>query len=154
MVDRALCPLFHCVLKSNFPRTDGTMQRAGQLIGKLKLSRDPGDAEARALAAWRVAAGKKIAEHTRAASLVRTSLVVEVEDAVWQRQLNTLRHFLLRNLADVLGEALITDIDFRPMPPRRQPQRAAAARPANQASRIEDPVLDLLYRQSRNRNTA
>jgi len=33
------------------------------------------------------------------------SLIVEVEDVVWQRQLNTLRHFLLRNLADALGEA-------------------------------------------------
>jgi predicted nucleic acid-binding Zn ribbon protein len=128
------------------------MQRAGSLIGKLNLSRDSGNAEARAIAAWKVAAGKKIAEHTRATALVRNSLVVEVEDAVWQRQLNTLQHFLVRNLADVLGEALITGIDFRPMPPRRQPQRAATARPS--ASRIEDPVLDLLYRQSQNRNTA
>ena len=126
------------------------MQRAGKLIGKLKLSRDSGDAEARAIAAWRVAAGKKIAEHTRATAIVRTSLIVEVEDVVWQRQLNTLRHFLLRNLAEILGEPLITEIDFRPMPRRRQPQRAQDAR----VGQIEDPVLDLLYRQSRNRNSA
>ncbi|HEV2201526.1 MAG TPA: DciA family protein [Bryobacteraceae bacterium] len=126
------------------------MLRAGQLIGKLKLSRDPADAEARAVAAWRVAAGKKIAAHARATALVRTSLVVEVEDVVWQRQLNTLRHFLVRNLIDALGEAFITDIDFRPMPLKRQPQRATVARPRE----IEDPVLDLLYRQSKNRNTA
>ncbi|HYL60465.1 MAG TPA: DciA family protein, partial [Candidatus Acidoferrales bacterium] len=97
-----------------------------------------------------VAAGKKIAAHTRATTLVRSSLVVEVEDVVWQRQLNTLRHFLIRNLTDALGEAIITDIDFRPMPPKRQPQRATTARPAL----IEDPVLDLLYRESQNRNTA
>jgi predicted nucleic acid-binding Zn ribbon protein len=126
------------------------MQRAGKLIGKLKLSRDSGDAEARAIAAWSVAAGRKIAEHTRATSIVRTSLIVEVEDVVWQRQLNTLRHFLIRNLAEVLGEPMITEIDFRPMPRRIQPQRAVAARPGQ----IEDPVLDLLYRQSRNRNSA
>jgi hypothetical protein len=126
------------------------MQRAGQLIGKLKMSRDPGNAEARALAAWKVAAGKKIAEHSRATALVRTSLVVQVEDVVWQRQLNTLRHFLLRNLTVALGEAMITEIDFRPMPPRMQPQRAATARPGQ----IEDPVLHLLYLQSRNRGTA
>jgi predicted nucleic acid-binding Zn ribbon protein len=126
------------------------MHRAGQLIGKLKLSRDAEDAEARAIAAWRVAAGKKIAEHTRATAIVRTSLIVQVEDVVWQRQLNTLQHFLLRNLAEVLGEPLITEIDFRPMPRRIEPQRAAAARPGE----IEDPVLNLLYRQSRNRNSA
>jgi hypothetical protein len=126
------------------------MLRAGQLIGKLKLSRDPADAEARAVAAWRVAAGKRIAAHTRATTLVRTSLIVEVEDVVWQRQLNTLRHFLIRNLIDALGEAIVTDIDFRPMPAKRPPQRAAVARPG----RIEDPVLDLLYRESQHRNTA
>jgi predicted nucleic acid-binding Zn ribbon protein len=120
------------------------MQRAGQLIGKLKISRDPADAEARARAAWRVAAGKKIAEHTRATAVVRGSLIVEVEDVVWQRQLNTLRHFLVRNLNSALGEAMITEIDFRPMPPRREPQRAMTARPGQ----IEDPVLDLLYRRS------
>jgi hypothetical protein len=128
------------------------MQRAGRLIGKLDMSRDPGNAEARALAAWKVAAGKKIAEHTRAASVVRNSLVVEVEDQVWQRQLNTLRHFLVRNMTDILGDASITDIDFRPMPPRRKPPQAATARPST--SEIQDPVLDLIYRQSKNRNTA
>ena len=126
------------------------MLRAGQLIGKLKLSRDLADAEARAVAAWRVAAGKKIAAHTRATALVRTSLVVEVEDVVWQRQLNTLRHFLIRNLIDALGEAIVTDIDFRPMPPKRQPQKATVARP----TLVDDPVLDLLYRESQSRNTA
>jgi len=127
------------------------MQRAGKLIGKLNMSRDPGDAEARAIAAWRVAAGRKIAEHTRAASVVRNSLIVEVEDMVWQRQLTTLRHFLIRNLVDVLGDASITDIDFRPMSPRRKPPQPAT-RPS--PSEIQDPVLDLIYRQSKNRNTA
>ena len=126
------------------------MERAGRLIGKMKLPKDLADPESRARAAWKVAAGVKITEHTRVASLVRTTLVVEVEDLVWQRQLNTLRHFLIRNLAEVLGEPLITEIDFRPMPRRIQPQRAEAARPGQ----IEDPVLDLLYRQSRNRNSA
>jgi len=127
------------------------MQRAGSLIGRLNLSTDPREAEARAIAAWKVAAGKKIAGHTRATALVRNALVVEVEDAVWQRQLNALSQFLLRNLADALGQALVTSIDFRPMPPRREPQRATAARSTDG---IEDPVLAVLYRQSKNRNTA
>ena len=47
------------------------MQRAGRLIGKLNMFPDPADAQTRAIAAWKVAAGKKIAEHTRAASVVR-----------------------------------------------------------------------------------
>ncbi|HEV1284489.1 MAG TPA: DUF721 domain-containing protein [Bryobacteraceae bacterium] len=120
------------------------MERAGRLIGKLKLDVD--DPELRARAAWKVAAGKKIAEHTRAVALVRGSLVVEVEDQIWQRQLKTLSGFLLRNLEKALGEALVTDVDFRPMPRRREPQRAERARGTED---VQDPVLDLLYRQSR-----
>jgi predicted nucleic acid-binding Zn ribbon protein len=120
------------------------MERAGRLIGKLKLDVD--DPELRARAAWKVAAGKKIAEHTRAVALVRGSLVVQVEDQIWQRQLKTLSGFLLRNLEKALGEALVTDIDFRPMPRRREPQRAERARGRED---VQDPVLDLIYRQSR-----
>jgi predicted nucleic acid-binding Zn ribbon protein len=120
------------------------MERAGRLIGKLKLKMD--DPELRARAAWTVAAGKKIAEHTRAVALVRGALVVEVEDPIWQRQLTTLSRFLVRNLEDALGEALVTDIDFRPMPKRREPQRAVRAIGRED---VLDPVLDMLYRQSR-----
>lgn len=122
------------------------MERAGRLIGKLKLNVD--NPELRACAAWKVAAGKKIAEHTRATALVRGSLVVEVEDQIWQRQLKTLSMFLVRNLEKALGEALVTDIDFRPMPRRRDPQRAEKA---IGRETVQDPVLDMLYRQSRKR---
>ena len=129
------------------------MERAGRLIAKMDLPPQVADAEVRARAAWPVAAGKKIAAHTRAVALVREKLVVEVGDAVWQRQLSTLRHFLLRNLARELGGAIVTEIDFRPMPPRRGPQRAESSRPSgrntDEAERIQDPVLSLLYKRAR-----
>jgi predicted nucleic acid-binding Zn ribbon protein len=125
-----------------------SMERAGRLFGKSRLMSQVADPETRARAAWPVAAGQKVARHTRATSLVRSTLVVEVGDAVWQRQLSTLRYALLRNLAKELGEALVTEIDFRPMPARRQPQRAESARPAN-PDNIEDPVLAMLYDRSR-----
>lgn len=131
------------------------MERAGSLIGKLKLSKEMADPEVRARAAWALAAGKKIAEHTLASAFVRGTLVVEVTDIVWQKQLNTLRHFLLKNLKEALGEALVTEIDFRPMPARRKPQRAETARPKPPASEgIEDPVMAMLYRESKRRGTA
>ena len=126
------------------------MERAGRVIGKLKLPPELVDPEARARAAWATAAGPKVAPHTRAVALVRGTLVVEVNDRVWQRQLNTLRHFLLSNLAAALGEPLVTAIDFRPAPPRRQPQRAENARPAG-ADGIADPVLEMLYEKSKRR---
>jgi hypothetical protein len=131
-----------------------TMERAGRLIGKLKVSAGITDPETRAQAAWAMAAGKKVAQRTRATSLVRGTLVVEVEDFVWQKQLNTLRHFLLRNLHKELGEALVMEIDFRPMPRRLAPQRAETARPVQVVDGIVDPVLGLLYQQSKKKELA
>lgn len=125
------------------------MQRASSLVRSLRLSAGDDDFEARARAAWEPAAGKTIARHTRAAALVRGTLIVEVEDMMWQTNLTRMRHFLLRNLADVLGEALVTDIAFRRMPPRRGPQRATTARAADESAGIHDPVLAALYRASR-----
>ena len=118
------------------------MERAGRLIPKLKLSPAINDPETRARAAWNVAVGKKIAAHTRATVLVRDSLIVEVEDYVWQRQLATLEGVLLRNLEKALGEALVKKLDFRPMP--RAPH---AAEGGNGAAGIRDrgphPRFDL-----------
>ena len=102
-----------------------------------------------------MAVGKKVAQRTRPTNLVRGVLIVEVEDFVWQRQLNTLRHFLLRNLHKELGEALVTEIDFRPMPRRLAPQRAETARPVIQViDGIGDPVLGILYQQSKKKEMA
>jgi len=130
------------------------MERAGRLIGKLKVSAGITDPETRARAAWAMAVGKKVAQRTRATNLVRGTLVVEVEDFVWQKQLNTLRHFLLRNLHKELGEALVMEIDFRPMPRRLAPQRAETARPVQMVDGIGDPVLGLLYQQSKKKELA
>jgi len=129
------------------------MERAGRLIPKLKLSPEMADPETRARAAWALAAGETIARHTRAASLVRGTLIIEVEDYTWQRNLAGFESSLLRNLREALGEATVASLDFRPMrnrealPPRRQPQRAQSARP--DSDMVGDPVLDWLYRQSK-----
>jgi predicted nucleic acid-binding Zn ribbon protein len=128
------------------------MKRAASFVKTLKLSAENDNPEVRARAAWEPAAGKKIARHTMAAALVRGTLIVEVEDMVWQKQLYTLRHFLLRNLAEILGEPLVTDIAFRPMPPRIRPQRATAARPEDEG--IGDPIMAMIYRQSKKRELA
>jgi hypothetical protein len=67
---------------------------------------------------------------------------------IWQRQLYALRHHLLRNLADILGESLVTELDFRPMLKRRGPQTAETPR----ADGIADPVMSLLYQQSKKKH--
>jgi len=142
-----------------------SMERAGRILGKLKLPKSVIDPESLARSAWPAAVGKRIAAKTRAVRLVRQALVVECEDAEWQRQLNTLRSQILRKLQGFIGETLVTSIDFRPMTPRRGMQTAEVARPAlefqltpktgtrDEADRIQDPVFRLLYKQSRKKST-
>src|SRR5437660_394899 len=79
------------------------MERASKLIRGLGLSGDVITPEQLCCAAWPEAVGKKIAGHTRASKLVRTRLVVEVEDHTWQRQLFALVPHILRNLDRTLG---------------------------------------------------
>ena len=97
-----------------------------------------------------VAAGKYTAARTRPTNLVRGTLVVEVEDIVWQRQLNAIRHFLLRNLHKELGEALCDGDRFPAYAPApgspagrdgasiRQHRRNSRPRPRNALSTIEE----------------
>lgn len=131
------------------------MRRAGSLIGTIKFPPNMADQETRARSAWAVAVGKKILRYARASALVRTTLIVEVEDMVWQRQLTTMRPLLVHNLNEALGEPLVTDIDFRSVPARIMPRKAQSARPASsaqgihdEADAIADPVMRMLYRKS------
>lgn len=134
------------------------MERASKFIRGLRLPADTISAQELVCAAWPQAVGKKVASHTRATKLVRTRLVVEVEDAIWQRQLFTLSRTILRNLEKGLGDGLVDDLEFRIVPRRREPQRAAAASAGlfadDEASGIEDPVLRSIYKAARKRAQA
>ena len=128
------------------------MERASKLIRELRLSGDVLSAGELACAAWPQAVGKKIAAHTRASRMVRTRLIVEVEDFIWQRQLFALTPYILRNLEKSVGGGLVEDLEFRIVPRRREPQRAAQAIPAlvpDEADGIADPVLRGIYKASR-----
>ncbi len=133
------------------------MERASKLIRGLRLPGGTMSPEELACAAWPAAVGKRIASHTRAVRLVRERLVVEVEDRTWQSQLFTLNRFILRNLEKHLGGGLVGDLEFRVVPRRRDPQRAAQSMPglfADEANAIEDPVLRSIYRAARKKALA
>ena len=130
------------------------MERAASLLGKIKLPRNSVAPEDMARAAWRSAVGDKIAAHTTVVGLVRTRLVVEVGDAIWQRQLNTLARQIIRNLQAIVGAGIIDDLDFRPaIAPRRGPQRSEAASTASavpdEADAITDRAMRRVYKISR-----
>lgn len=136
------------------------MERASKLIRSLKLSGDVITPEQLCCAAWPGAVGIKVARHTRPAKLVRARLVVEVEDATWQRQLFTLTPHILANLDRTLGRGLVEDLEFRIVPRRREPLLARHAVPSllagamDDADAIADPVMRHLYKLSRKKAQA
>jgi predicted nucleic acid-binding Zn ribbon protein len=130
------------------------MERAARTLAKMKSSGQI-SAEELACAAWPVAVGKTIARHSAAVSLVRDKLVIEVEDAIWQKQLFHLQIHILRRVHELLGPGLIADLEFRIAKQRRPPQRETRLpESADESDRIEDPVLRIVYRQARKRATA
>ncbi len=134
------------------------MERASRLIRKLQIAGDPFSGEQLACAAWPQAVGKKIAVHTRAARMVRSRLIVEVEDVVWQQQLFALSGQILRNLEKHVGPGVVGEVEFRVVPARRPPapaRRSEEPSPAgDEADRIADPVLRAIYKQARKRALA
>jgi hypothetical protein len=133
------------------------MERAANSLQKLKLS-DKMSGEELARAAWPSAVGRRLALRTFVASLVRDRLVVEVEDAIWQKQLFHLRYQILGNIAEIIGGDIVRDIEFRIATPRRPPQTASriddALGSSDEADGIKDPVMRILYRKSRKKASA
>lgn len=131
------------------------MERAGKLLRGLKIGGEPVSSEALVRAAWPQAVGAKIASHTRPVSLVSSRLIVEVEDAIWQRQLETMSGQILLRIRRIAGQGSVAAIEFRVGVPRRGPQRAEQAHTkADEADGIADPILRRLYKNSRKRSTA
>jgi hypothetical protein len=131
------------------------MERAGKILAKLKKS-DTISPEELARAAWLATVGKRIAAKASPMALVRGTLVVEVEDGVWQKQLFHLRFDILARLTSVIGSGVVTGLEFRIATPRRPPQPAQSHGETlsdDDADRIEDPVMRILYKQARQRAT-
>lgn len=135
------------------------MERAARLLRQSKLVSQCVTEEDLAKAAWPAAVGKRLACRTRATHMVRGRLVIEVEDEIWRRQLYTLREPMLRNLRKILGTGLVESLEFR-VGIRRIPPGSDSVRAVpgplftDEADRIEDPVLRLLYKESRRKSTA
>jgi hypothetical protein len=131
------------------------MQRAGRVLGNLKLAKQGVSDEEMARSAWAAAVGRKIAVRTNAVGMVRNRLVVEVEDAVWQRQLWTLRGQILNSLEQVLGRVIVEELEFKIAVPRIKPVRAEAARNSNdEADSILDSTFRNVYKAARKRANA
>jgi hypothetical protein len=135
------------------------MESVSRIFGKLPAADRPIGPEQLVLSAWSAAVGKKIAARTRPAKLVRTRLVVEVEDQIWQRQLFVLTRQILANLEVKVGRGIVDEVEFRVVPLRIEPQRArvsspGALFPADEADRIADLGMRRIYKAARRKESA
>lgn len=137
------------------------MERVARLIKNTKVSSNLVMPEDLFRAAWPVAVGRIIASHTLRIRLVRSTLVVEVEDSTWQRQLNTLSSQILRRLEKVTASCTVNDLEFRVGVRRMQAARAedrlspaSAQASFDESDAIRDPVLKKVYKLSRKKATA
>ena len=82
-----------------------------------KLLRAAGETEevleAAALVAWRRVAGEGLRTQAVPFRLYRKTLIVSVLDATWQKQLEAMSGQLLFRLNSLLGQAVVTYIEFR-----------------------------------------
>ena len=88
-----------------------------QLIKSLpNILRAAGDseevAEAAAIAAWKHAAGDGLKGRAVAVKLENRTLTVSVADAIWQKQLNAMRGQLLFRVNTILGQPIVSAIEF------------------------------------------
>ncbi len=130
------------------------MERAARLIKTNKYSRQVFTDDDLARAVWREAVGKSVAAHTSRMKLVRTTLVVDVEDSIWQKQLHALTAQILSRLRMLTGSEAIQDLEFRIGVPRREPQMATSRQTDDDSEQIQDPVLRKVYRLSRKKAIA
>jgi len=124
------------------------MERAGRSFARWTAAQAHLSTEEMVVAAWPAAVGRRLAVRTRAVAMVRSRLVIEVEDSLWQRNLYLMRHQILAKLGDLLGGNAPGDLEFRIGIPRRPPQREDSA-VRDEADAISDPVLSRIYRISR-----
>jgi hypothetical protein len=93
-----------------------------------KLLRAAGETEevleAAAIVAWRRVAGTSLRGHAVPFRLYRKTLIVAVADTTWQKQLEAMSGQLLFRLNSLLGQAVVTYIEFRVDPRTVSAERA------------------------------
>jgi len=80
--------------------------------------------EAAAFAAWRRAAGEALRGCAVPFRLHRKTLVVSVPDATWRKQLERVSPQLIFRINSLLGQALVTFVEFRVDPQTINEERA------------------------------
>jgi hypothetical protein len=96
---------------------DRKSKKMNQLIKSLpSVLRAAGNAEevaqAAAIAAWKHAAGDGLKDHAVPVKLENRTLTVVVADMIWQKQLHAMRGQMLFRINSILGQPIVSTIEF------------------------------------------
>lgn len=113
-----------------------------------KLLRASGDAEevveVAAFVAWRRVAGEAIRGCAVPFRLYRKTLIVAVPDQTWRKQMEAMSGQLIFRINSILGQALVTYIEFRVDPQTVAAERERSQQPsAYERLRREEGALEL-----------
>jgi predicted nucleic acid-binding Zn ribbon protein len=102
------------------PSEDGVPpKRVGEVLDRITQSLGVGRASTlpKVFSAWDDLVGPQVAAHARPRSLRDGVLAVAVDQPAWATQLRYLEADLLRRIADVVGEGVVTRVEVRVAPP-------------------------------------
>ncbi|MBL8236648.1 MAG: DUF721 domain-containing protein [Bryobacterales bacterium] len=126
------------------------MQRAAKLLSKIKLQSARLAPEEFAEAVWPAAVGERLARRTGPVRLYGRKLVIDVEDATWQKQLETMASQILTKVQMIAGPGMVDSVEFRVGVQRRGPRVALQFDSADdRADGISDPIFRQIYLASR-----
>ena len=95
-------------------------------------------AQAAAIAAWKHAAGDGLKNHAVPLRLEDRTLIVAVADRIWQRQLHAMRGQMMFRVNSILGQPIVSTIEFVIDPKIAKP--LASAKPAEELLDNEVPL--------------
>jgi predicted nucleic acid-binding Zn ribbon protein len=131
------------------------MDPAGKLLNSLPSLERLESVDQKLRRSWKSAVGATIANHSQVLQLRDKTLLVTVEDAVWKSQLEQMRFQILDRIRTSSGVSEIKWLNFRVSPPRIRPQVVQAPLfAADEADRIQDPLLRRIYKSSRRKAQA
>ena len=100
-------------LRVSIAKRKSMNQLIKSLPGVLRAAGDSTEvAEAAAIAAWKHAAGEGLKEHAVPIKLEHRTLRIAVVDAIWQKQLHSMRGQLLFRVNSILGQPVVSAIEF------------------------------------------
>ena len=100
-------------LRVSIAKRKSMNQLIKSLPGVLRAAGDSTEvAEAAAIAAWKHAAGDGLKEHAVPLRLEHRTLRVAVIDTIWQKQLHSMRGQLLFRVNSILGQPVVSAIEF------------------------------------------